>query len=90
MSKLPTANHEFRLRMVGKKDRLGGDYYATAATVPVLVDLSKAAILFFPDDSDEDTDEFYGELVIKLRQAPEERAGLKRQRERPGNANGQG
>lgn len=70
-------NHELRIYMAGRKDRLNDDFYLAAPTIPVLVDLSRAAILFFPAE-ESDGDAFHGELVIKLQRDKEE---LERERE---------
>jgi len=46
-------NDELRIRFMGKKDCHGKDYYVARTHIPVHVDLSDVALLFFPDE-DED------------------------------------
>lgn len=57
MDKLP-------IKMVGKKDRNGNDYYTTTTNVPVMIDLSNTVIHFFPFER-EDDDAFGGDLVFR-------------------------
>ncbi len=68
-----TNNHELRIHMIGRQDRNEEDYYLATPTVPCLVDLSKALLLFFPGEEEEEGNRFSGELVIKLQRDREER-----------------
>lgn len=53
-----------RLRLIGRVDRNGHDYYYTTTHAPVSINLSNSVMLFYPDESEDGT-EFGGELVIK-------------------------
>lgn len=53
-----------KIRMIGKQDINGEDYYFTTTHVPALIDLSKTVIHFYPDEEEDGTG-FGGELVIR-------------------------
>jgi hypothetical protein len=55
---------KLRIRMIGREDRHGNEYYMTTTEVPCLVDLSKTVMHLFTDES-EDGKEFWAELVIR-------------------------
>lgn len=74
-----------RLRLLGKTDRNGDDYYFTTTHVPVMIDLSNTVIHIYPDEESED--KFGAEMVVRhydprtSNQRQEERdATLKRRR----------
>lgn len=77
-----TNNYELRIHMIGRQDRNGDDFYLATPTIPVLVDLSKALLLFFPAGEEEEGDRFSGELVIKLQRDKDEDQARKLRRQR--------
>jgi hypothetical protein len=52
-----------RLRLLGKTDRNGDDYYFTTTHVPVHIDLSNTVIHVYPDEESEE--KFGAEMVIR-------------------------
>lgn len=53
------------IRLVGRKDRQGRDYYFTTTRVPVSLNLEDAVLHFFPDENPADPSEFGGNLVLR-------------------------
>jgi len=53
----------FRLRMAGKKDRNGDDYYVLVTKLPANLDLSNTLFILFPFE--EDDGQFGADLVIR-------------------------
>jgi hypothetical protein len=51
------------IRLIGKKDVNGNDYYTSTTHAPVLVDFSKSVIHVFPYQ--EDDDKFGAELTFR-------------------------
>ena len=46
---------KLQIRLIGKKDRHGNDYYTTTTRCPVSVDLSRSVIHVFPfEETDKD------------------------------------
>lgn len=58
-------NEEVRIRLQGRLDRTKKEFYLAFTTIPALVDLSNACVLFFPDE--ESDTKFGGDLVIRHR-----------------------
>lgn len=55
-------NNEIRIRFTGRNDKNGEDFYVAHTRIPMLIDLSEAALLFFPDEHDKG---FGGDLIIR-------------------------
>jgi hypothetical protein len=71
-------NHELRITLHGRKDRHNEDYYLATPSIPCTVDLSRAVLLFFPAEEQDELDgtsirdHFSGELVIKMQKTKDE------------------
>jgi len=63
-------NDEIRIRMNGKKDQNGNDYYLAVTQLPSSVDLSHTIFVLFPDEQDDG--KFGADLVIRRYQGRKE------------------
>ena len=55
--------HTVRLKMVGKTDRNGDEYYLLVARCPMFIDLSQAALLVHPWE--DENGKFGAQLTIR-------------------------
>lgn len=67
-------NYELRINMHGRKDRNGEDYYLARPSIPCTIDLSRAALFFFPATDDDNDSDFKDTLVVKLADTPKRSA----------------